>query len=106
MFVLEKISMPNLFAKTIILMFVLKGYNMYGGSFIYHLKDEGKCLAVCGLVVGLDYQNPYLSPYLEFQRFKTHPYMKKKFEGGKRLSYGARALNEGGFQVTNKFFLK
>ena len=49
--------------------------------------------------VGLDYQNPYLSPYLEFQRFKLHPYIRKKFAGGKRLAYGARALNEGGLQV-------
>ena len=53
--------------------------------------------------VGLDYQNPYLSPYLEFQRFKLHPYIRKKFAGGKRLAYGARALNEGGLQVENSF---
>jgi len=67
----------------------------YGGSFLYHL--EGGQVAV-GLVVGLDYRNPYLSPFEEFQRFKTHPAIRPYFEGGRRISYGARALNEGGFQ--------
>ena len=67
----------------------------YGGSFLYHLK--GNQVAV-GYVVGLDYSNPHLSPFEEFQRFKTHPSVRSVFEGGRRVSYGARALNEGGFQ--------
>ena len=67
----------------------------YGGSFLYHL--EGGQVAV-GLVIGLDYKNPYLSPFEEFQRFKTHPAIRPIFEGGRRIAYGARALNEGGFQ--------
>ncbi|HEV2099154.1 MAG TPA: electron transfer flavoprotein-ubiquinone oxidoreductase [Stellaceae bacterium] len=67
----------------------------YGGSFLYHLEDRQ--IAV-GLVVGLDYRNPYLNPFEEFQRFKTHPAIRPFFEGGRRISYGARALNEGGFQ--------
>lgn len=69
--------------------------NTYGGSFIYHLEDNR--LAI-GLVTGLDYQNPFLSPFKEFQRFKTHPYIKAMLTGGRRIAYGARALNEGGFQ--------
>ncbi len=71
----------------------------YGGSFLYHLK--GNQVAV-GYVVGLDYSNPYLSPFEEFQRFKTHPVVRSIFEGGRRVSYGARALNEGGFQSIPK----
>lgn len=67
----------------------------YGGSFLYHL--EGNMVSI-GFVVGLDYANPYLSPYQEFQRFKHHPEVKKHLEGGRRISYGARALNEGGLQ--------
>jgi electron-transferring-flavoprotein dehydrogenase len=67
----------------------------YGGSFLYHL--EGNQVSV-GFVIGLDYENPYLSPFEEFQRFKTHPKIRGFFEGGRRVSYGARALNEGGFQ--------
>lgn len=67
----------------------------YGGSFLYHL--EGGQVSV-GFVIGLDYENPYLSPFEEFQRFKTHPAIRGFFEGGRRISYGARALNEGGFQ--------
>ena len=67
----------------------------YGGSFLYHLD---KNLVSVGFVIGLDYKNPYLSPYDEFQRFKTHPKIKDIFKGGKRISYGARALNEGGWQ--------
>lgn len=67
----------------------------YGGSFIY--MSENNRLSI-GLVVGLDYQNPYLSPFGEMQRFKTHPKIRKLLEGGKRLSYGARTLVEGGFQ--------
>lgn len=67
----------------------------YGGSFIYHLEDNK--IAV-GFVVGLDYANPYLDIFEELQRFKTHPKISPLFEGGERLSYGARALNEGGYQ--------
>ncbi|XP_071949414.1 electron transfer flavoprotein-ubiquinone oxidoreductase, mitochondrial-like [Antedon mediterranea] len=73
----------------------------YGGSFIYHL-DEGSPLVSVGFVIGLDYTNPYLSPYKEFQRFKHHPAIKPTFEGGKRIAYGARALNEGGLQSIPK----
>ena len=68
----------------------------YGGSFIYHLDDRQVAV---GLVVGLDYENPYLDPFKEFQRFKQHPKVRPLFEGGKRLAYGARALNEGGWQA-------
>ncbi len=67
----------------------------YGGSFLYHL--EGNQIAV-GFVVGLDYRNPHLSPFDEMQRFKTHPAIRPLFEAGRRTAYGARALNEGGFQ--------
>jgi len=67
----------------------------YGGSFLYHLD---KNLVSVGFVIGLDYKNPYLSPYDEFQRFKTHPKIRDIFKNGKRISYGARALNEGGWQ--------
>ncbi|MBX3668818.1 MAG: electron transfer flavoprotein-ubiquinone oxidoreductase [Rhodocyclaceae bacterium] len=68
----------------------------YGGSFLYHL--EGNKVAV-GFVVGLDYRNPWLSPFEEFQRFKTHPAIRGYFENGRRLAYGARALSEGGIQA-------
>ncbi|KAJ1916473.1 hypothetical protein H4219_003780 [Mycoemilia scoparia] len=71
-------------------------YQTYGGSFIYHLQDN---MISLGLVVGLDYQNPYLSPYKEFQKFKDHPFVRQLLEGGRVLSYGARALIEGGFQA-------
>ena len=67
----------------------------YGGSFLYHLADNQVAV---GFVVGLDYQNPHLSPYDEMQRFKTHPAIRTIFEGGRRISYGARTLSEGGFQ--------
>jgi len=67
----------------------------YGGSFIYHLENNQVSV---GFVVGLDYQNPYLNPYEEFQRFKNHPKIRPIFENAKRISYGARALNEGGYQ--------
>ena len=73
--------------------------DVYGGSFLYHLN--GNQVAV-GYVIGLDYQNPHLSPFEEFQRFKTHPKVRDVFEGGRRVSYGARALNEGGFQSIPK----
>lgn len=71
----------------------------YGGSFLYHLNENQVAV---GYVVGLDYQNPYLSPFEEFQRFKTHPAVRSIFEGGRRVAYGARALNEGGFQSVPK----
>ncbi len=67
----------------------------YGGSFLYHLENN---LVAVGFVVGLDYRNPWLSPFEEFQRYKTHPAIRGFFEGGRRISYGARALSEGGFQ--------
>lgn len=71
----------------------------YGGSFLYHLEDNQVAV---GFVVGLDYRNPHLSPYDEFQRFKTHPAIRPTFEGGRRVAYGARALNEGGYQSIPK----
>ena len=71
----------------------------YGGSFVYHL--EGGQLAI-GFVIGLDYENPHLSPFDEFQRFKTHPQIRPLLENGRRVAYGARALNEGGFQSIPK----
>ena len=74
----------------------------YGGSFIYHAENKQIFL---GYVIGLDYKNPHLSPFDEFQRFKTHPAIKKMIEGGKRISYGARALIEGGFQSLPKMFM-
>ncbi|ETN78636.1 electron-transferring-flavoprotein dehydrogenase [Necator americanus] len=76
--------------------------DQYGGSFIYHIIDEGLPLAAVGFVVALDYKNPHINPYKEFQRWKTHPSIRKHLEGGKRIGYGARALNEGGFQTIPK----
>ncbi len=73
--------------------------NTYGGSFIYHLENNQVAV---GFVIGLDYKNPHLSPFEEFQRFKTHPKIRGTFEGAKRISYGARALNEGGLQSLPK----
>jgi len=70
-----------------------------GGSFLYHFDDN---LVSVGFVVHLNYTNPYLSPFEEFQRFKTHPLVRDTFAGGKRLSYGARALTEGGYQSVPK----
>jgi electron-transferring-flavoprotein dehydrogenase len=70
-----------------------------GGSFLYHFGDR---LVSVGFVVHLNYENPYLSPYEEFQRFKTHSLVRPTFEGGKRLAYGARALTEGGWQSVPK----
>lgn len=71
----------------------------YGGSFVYHF---GKNLVAIGFVVGLDYQNPYLNPYEEFQRFKTHPDIYPLLAKSQRIAYGARALNEGGYQSIPK----
>lgn len=75
----------------------------YGGSWMYHLDKNQVSL---GFVVGLDYQNPYLSPFEEMQRFKTHPSVKKYLEGGRRIAYGARTLVEGGFQSLPKLTFK
>ncbi len=71
----------------------------YGGSFCYHLEED---LVAIGFVVGLDYRNPYLSPFEEFQRFKTHPAIRPMLERGERLAYGARALTAGGVQSLPK----
>ena len=71
----------------------------YGGSFLYHLENNQ---VMVGYVVGLDYENPYLSPYEEFQRYKTHPEIRPFFEGAKRISYGARAITAGGLQSLPK----
>jgi electron-transferring-flavoprotein dehydrogenase len=67
----------------------------YGGSFLYHLENNQVAV---GFVIGLDYKNPHLSPFEEFQRFKTHPDIRGTFEEGRRISYGARAISEGGLQ--------
>jgi len=71
----------------------------YGGSFLYHMKPN---LVLIGYVVGLDYKNPFLSPYQEFQRFKHHPMIAKHLKDGSCISYGARVLNEGGYQAVPK----
>ncbi|UVW27344.1 electron transfer flavoprotein-ubiquinone oxidoreductase [Massilia sp. H6] len=71
----------------------------YGGSFLYHLENNQVAV---GFVVGLAYENPYLSPYDEFQRYKTHPAIRHYFEGAKRISYGARAITAGGLQSLPK----
>ncbi|QZO07661.1 electron transfer flavoprotein-ubiquinone oxidoreductase [Agrobacterium vitis] len=70
-----------------------------GGSFLYHLEDNQVAV---GFVVHLNYKNPYLYPFEEFQRFKTHPAIRETFEGAKRISYGARAITEGGYQSVPK----
>lgn len=71
----------------------------YGGSFLYHLENNQVAV---GYVIGLNYENPYLSPYEEFQRYKTHPAIRPFLEGGKRVSYGARAITAGGLQSLPK----
>jgi electron-transferring-flavoprotein dehydrogenase len=70
-----------------------------GGSFLYHFDDN---LVAVGFVVHLNYENPYINPFEEFQRFKTHPLVRDTFEGGKRIAYGARAITEGGYQSVPK----
>ena len=70
-----------------------------GGSFIYHIENNQIYI---GFVVHLNYENPYLSPYMEFQEFKTHPKIRELLEGGKRIAYGARAISEGGWQSIPK----
>ncbi len=72
----------------------------YGGSFLYHWRDNKIAI---GYVVGLNYRNPYLSPYEEFQRYKTHPEIRSLLEGGKRLAYGARTITAGGINSLPKF---
>lgn len=71
----------------------------YGGSFLYHVENNK---VLVGFVVGLDYKNPYLNPFAEFQKFKTHPAIAPVFAGGRRISYGARTINEGGLQSLPK----
>lgn len=71
----------------------------YGGGFLYHLEDN---LVAIGFVVGLSYENPYLSPFEEMQRYKTHPKIREFLEGGKRVAYGARAIAAGGIQSLPK----
>ncbi|QQS54014.1 MAG: electron transfer flavoprotein-ubiquinone oxidoreductase [Candidatus Competibacteraceae bacterium] len=73
--------------------------NTYGGSFLYHMEDNQVAV---GFVIGLGYENPHLSPFDEFQRFKTHPDLRSTFEGGRRIAYGARAISAGGFQSIPK----
>ncbi len=75
------------------------GNSVGGGSFLYHYDDN---LVSVGFVVHLNYENPYLSPFEEFQRFKTHPLVRDLFSGAKRLAYGARAISEGGYQSVPK----
>ncbi len=74
----------------------------YGGAFLYHLEDNQVAV---GFVIGLDYRNPYLSPFDEMQRFKTHPAIRETFAGGRRIAYGARALSEGGIQSLPRLHL-
>ncbi|MEZ5987466.1 MAG: electron transfer flavoprotein-ubiquinone oxidoreductase [Hyphomonas sp.] len=73
-----------------------------GGSFLYHFRDNGEPFISVGFVVHLNYANPYISPYQEFQRFKHHPAVLPHLQGGKRVAYGARAITEGGFQSVPK----
>ena len=75
------------------------GMKTGGDSFLYHLEDN---LVAVGFVVHLNYKNPYLYPFEEFQRFKTHPAIRDTFEGGSRIAYGARAITEGGWQSVPK----
>ena len=77
------------------------GIKTGGGSFMYHLEDN---LVSIGFVVHLNYQNPHLFPYMEFQRFKHHPLIAQVLEGGRRVAYGARAITEGGFQSVPKLY--
>jgi len=77
--------------------------DVFGGSFLYHQEPN---LVLAGIVVGLDYKNPYLNPYKEFQKWKTHPEIRKHFEGGTCISYGARVLNEGGYHAIPKVTFK
>lgn len=76
-------------------------YDIYGGGFMYHFDEN---LVTVGLVAGLDYKNPYISVYQEFQKMKHHPFYKNILDGGKCISYGARTLNEGGLQAIPKLY--
>ncbi|KAG8780510.1 hypothetical protein FRC16_003117, partial [Serendipita sp. 398] len=76
-------------------------WKTYGGGWVYHMADG---LVSLGLVIGLDYANPYLSPYRELQRMKHHPYFRKLLEGGERVAYGGRVINEGGVQSVPRLF--
>ncbi len=71
----------------------------YGGAFLYHMEPN---LVLCGFVTGLDYENPYLSPYQTFQQWKTHSAISEHLEGGECIQYGARVLNEGGYYAVPK----
>jgi electron-transferring-flavoprotein dehydrogenase len=73
--------------------------DVYGGTFLYHMKPN---LILMGMVVGLDYKNPYLNPYQEFQRWKTHPEIQSQLKNGRCVAYGARCLNEGGYHSIPK----
>lgn len=73
--------------------------DVYGGTFLYHMKPN---LILMGMVVGLDYKNPYLNPYQEFQRWKTHPEIAQQLKNGRCVAYGARCLNEGGYHSIPK----
>jgi len=75
----------------------------FGGTFLYHQEPN---LVLCGLVIGLDYKNPYINPYKEFQQWKTHPEIRQHFEGGTCIQYGARVLNEGGLNAIPKLTFK
>ena len=70
--------------------------DMYGGTFLYHMAPN---YVLLGFVIGLSYPNPYVNPYMEFQRLKHHQVIKRHIEGGECIQYGARCINEGGFQV-------
>ena len=76
--------------------------NEYGGSFMYHIEEDGQKLISLGFVIGLDYKNPHLNTFETFQTWKQHPDIRKYLEGGECLQYGARALNEGGYQAMIK----
>jgi electron-transferring-flavoprotein dehydrogenase len=73
--------------------------DLYGGSFLYHMAPN---YVLLGFAIGLDYANPYVNPYMEFQRMKHHPQIAKHLEGGECVQYGARCINEGGFQAIPK----
>uniref|UniRef100_A0A8R1Y352 Electron transfer flavoprotein-ubiquinone oxidoreductase n=1 Tax=Onchocerca volvulus TaxID=6282 RepID=A0A8R1Y352_ONCVO len=75
------------------------GLRRHGGSFMYHINDNGQPLVSLGLIIGLDYKNPHINLYQEFQLFKSHPSIRRYLEGGERIAYGARAVNEGGYQA-------
>lgn len=79
------------------------GNSVGGGLFLYHYGDN---LVAVGFVVHLNYADPYLSPFEEFQRFKTHPKVRDVFEGAKRIGYGARAITEGGYQSVPRLSFK